>query len=582
MGQLAWIYCRFSTLDQGDGDSLKRQLEGARSFIEAEGWDYSPDREMIDEGKSAFHSVNRMDGAQLYQFEKKAIAGHFDNGAVLVVENTDRLTRAGYEAAFDIIRAFTGRGVTVATWSPRQVYPAHARIDMGQAMRLIVEAELALAESEKKSTRLKGAWKTKIEAAEAGSGSVATSIVPGWLDVTITGRRPDLQRTVTSNAHRVAILNEIFDWYCDGKGLPWIERALNERNEPTWGRGKHADANGWNVATLHKYLTSRTVLGEYEPKGRAGKSLKVSKGILIPDYYPQVITPDKFNRVQALRVERQRWSARADDTFPNLFTNLAKCFHCGGTLKQNGISRPGTVVVNKNKNGTTRSHVIKTQRSYLKCTNALRGMGCTNKRGFRYEPLEAGIIDVVVHWMTQQRDFTPNSRIGQLITSLAEQERQVRIKEAKLAQTVENLTEVFSKALAQSASDLEMKIEADREQIERTQRELEIARGTASPEESVAVLTATKNDLNSEDQQVAYAARVKANQSLRRVVKHMDGDESGHINVLTINDLYLRFNPEGECVEATPAADANVIYTGPNGEIDWHPDEPDAEYQYAE
>lgn len=522
-----------------------------------------------------------MEGAQLYQFEKKALAGHFDNGAVLVVENTDRLTRAGYEAAFEIIRTFTGRGVTVATWSPRHIYPAGARIDMGQAMRLIVEAELALEESQKKSTRLKGSWKSRIEAAENGSGSVATSIVPGWLDVTITGRRPELVRTVTPNAHRAAVLNEIFDWYCDGKGLPWIERALNERKEPTWGRGKHAQAKGWNVATLHKYLTSRTVLGEYEPRARAGRDQRVSKGILIPDYYPQVIAPDKFNRVQALRVERQRWSARADDTFPNLFTNLARCFHCGGTLKQNGISRPGTVIVNKNKNGTTRSSTVKTQRSYLKCSNAIRGYGCTNKRGYRYEPLEAGIVDVLVHWMQKQTEFTPDSRVGQLISSVAEQERQVRIKEAKLAQTVENLTEVFSKALAQSASNLEIQIEADREQIGRTKRELEIARGTASPEESVAVLNAAKSELNHADPQIAYAARVKANQSLRRVVKQMDGDQTGHINVVTVNDLYLRFNPAGECVEATPMVNANVVYAGPDGELEWHPDEPDADYQYA-
>lgn len=84
MSQPAWIYARFSTVEQAKGHSLERQLKGARALIKAKGWLHSPERELIDEGRSAFHGANREVGAALYDFEMKAREGHFANGAVLV------------------------------------------------------------------------------------------------------------------------------------------------------------------------------------------------------------------------------------------------------------------------------------------------------------------------------------------------------------------------------------------------------------------------------------------------------------------------------------------------------------------
>lgn len=581
MGQPAWIYARFSTLEQSDGDSLNRQLEGARRFIEGNGWEHNPDRELIDEGKSAFNGSNRIEGSHLFQFEKKAVAGLFEAGVVLVVENTDRLTRAGYEAAFDIIRGFTSRGVTVATWSPPHIYPAGARIDMGQAMRLIVEAEIAHEESAKKSKRLRSSWQARIDRAESGSKNAITGITPGWLAVEIDRIDGETIRTIVPNAHRVAVLNQIYDWYIEGKGLPWIVKQLNARNEPTWGLGKHADGKGWNVSTTHKYLTNRAVLGEFTSKVRAGKDVKVERGLTIPDYYPQVVTTEKFNRVQALRADRNGWGGRNQFNFPNLFTNIARCFHCGGTLKQNGIMKDGYVRSHPNKNGTFRTSTQRGPRSYLRCTNYLRSFNCHNKRSYRYEHLETGVIDVLIHWLLEQREFTPDSKVGRLTSALAEHDRGRDLRQKQLDQLVTNMMEVFSKALAQKASELEQQIEADNEARERLRRELEIAQGAASPSESIAFLNAAKADLTHDDPETRYAARVRINQSLKNLIERMDGDETGFINILVRNGLYLRFDKDGQCVEVTPTAATNVVYVGPDGEIDWHPDRPDDEYEYV-
>lgn len=58
----AYIYARYSSLEQGKGTSLKRQLEGARSFIKLhKEWDYpfndpqaQLERDFTDQGKSAY------------------------------------------------------------------------------------------------------------------------------------------------------------------------------------------------------------------------------------------------------------------------------------------------------------------------------------------------------------------------------------------------------------------------------------------------------------------------------------------------------------------------------------------------
>ncbi|HEY0315848.1 MAG TPA: recombinase family protein, partial [Sphingomonas sp.] len=82
----AYIYARFSSVEQSKGSSLARQLKLGRAFIEKQKWLHSTERELIDEGRSAYHGANRAVGSALYEFEEKALAGHFANGACLVVE----------------------------------------------------------------------------------------------------------------------------------------------------------------------------------------------------------------------------------------------------------------------------------------------------------------------------------------------------------------------------------------------------------------------------------------------------------------------------------------------------------------
>ena len=561
MSQPAWIYARYSTAEQSKGRSLKRQLEEGRKYLAGKkDWEHSEDRELTDKGRSAFHGSNRATGSELWEFEQKALAGHFKNGAVLAVENLDRLTRQGYEAALDLIRALTGQGVTVAVWHDDDVFKAYERIEMPQVMKVVLKSELSREESVKKSGRLTDAWAAKIGAVQDGKRVAMTKMMPGWLTM-VEGTRE-----IVPIEHRAKVLNQIFDWYCDGKSLPWIVRALNEQREPTWGRGKHADANGWNVSTLHKYLTSRTVLGEYAPKGRTKENTKISKGFVVPDYYPQVIDPDKFNRVQLLRKERQQWGGRNQFSLPNLFSGIAMCGACGNRMIFAAQNKAGSTRYSKRADGSLRPYTEVHGRSYIRCGNAMRKHNCTNSKSHKYEVVEQATLDMLFEVAMNKTAFEPNAAVSLLVTRVAEQERQIEVKRQQLSTLMDNLMAVHSKAMAQRVAEIEEALEAD----EVTLGELRIAlaheKGSSQPEENLNAIFAVRQALTSEDEEERYSARVKTQQSLKLLIDQMicQRDGSTHIS-LRNSSVHLIIEYDG--------TKRGIFYQGPDGEDDWHPDD---------
>jgi DNA invertase Pin-like site-specific DNA recombinase len=59
----AYLYARFSSLNQKEGSSIERQLTYGRTFIDKHGWRLVD--ELRDEGKSAFKGANREEGSAL-------------------------------------------------------------------------------------------------------------------------------------------------------------------------------------------------------------------------------------------------------------------------------------------------------------------------------------------------------------------------------------------------------------------------------------------------------------------------------------------------------------------------------------
>lgn len=539
MSQPAWIYARFSTLEQAKGHSLERQLKGGRELIAAKGWLYSADRELVDEGRSAFHGANREAGAALHDFEMKAREGHFANGAVLVVESLDRLTRQGHEETVDLLRLLTRKGVTVATSQDGKVYEAGEKLDLASVITIIVKAELNHEEIEKRQKRNLAAWSKKIDGLAGGERKAITAMVPAWLTVD-----PET-RNIETDPYRAALLNQIYDWYIEGRGLVWIERELNRRCEPTWSMRNNHKANGWNTSSLHKMLTWRAVLGEYEPKSRIrGGASSASKGLVIPDYYPQVITAERFNAAQAVRAGRQRTGGKSEHTHNNLFLGMVTCGECGGPAYHQISSWAGQKKMTRKRNGDAARYQVRTNLSYLRCNNWRRHHICDNRVAIRYEVLERAVLDYFGHDAVETI-LAPDAREIAARAEIAEMERLLTLKQQRLANVVQVLADTPIKAMIVEAAWLEGDIDILGARLRDMERSLEVMLGEGVPATNLAAIQLVLDKMDSVDPETRYIARVKVHTALKNLVAKVVIWSDGETAIWFKNGEVLVFDQNG-------------------------------------
>jgi len=115
----AFSYLRYSTPEQGQGDSVRRQLELSRQYAETHSFELDESLKP-DKGVSAFRGKNRTEG-NLGAFLHDCQSGRVPKGSALLVESLDRLSREQVEEALyqflDIIRS----GIEVHTLSDGSV-----------------------------------------------------------------------------------------------------------------------------------------------------------------------------------------------------------------------------------------------------------------------------------------------------------------------------------------------------------------------------------------------------------------------------------------------------------------------------
>ncbi|MBC7502334.1 MAG: recombinase family protein [Herminiimonas sp.] len=528
MTETAWIYARFSTAEQGGGHSLERQLADCRAHCERRGWQHSTDRVITDLGKSAFDATNRAVGSALGSFEAMAQAGK-RRGQIFVVENVDRLSREGFEPATDIVRELLKCGVSVAIVSGDQFLDASQKPELIEMIKIMLAADLAHKESAKKSERVRKAWEAKIQAAVNGSRLAMTKILPAWLEADAKTKK------ILIIPHRVNVLGEIYASYLGGNGLPAIVHRLNSRKEPSWGYGKKASAQGWSTAYLHKLLTNRAVLGEFEAMSRAhgaSSHAETSKGIVIADYYPQAIDADTFNRVQALRKTRKKLTTNGASERNNLFAAIATCGECGAAMYYQSSNKAGNLVRHKRPDGSVSTYTVRSTNAALKCNNARRGHECTNKRGFNYPKVERLVLKYYLETALQDRVFDGQGPNQKLAENVAEQARQIDVAKSNLATGTANLMEVFSKTLAQSIAALEIQIEAMEADLQVMEQDLSHAAHT-QPMDIIAKIQGIRGKLTCEDHGERLKARSLAHAGFTSLMDRFEFYETGMVVLVT-------------------------------------------------
>lgn len=307
----AFSYTRFSTAKQAEGFSLARQLAAAKAYCERNGLTLD-ERSFCDMGVSGFHGANAVDG-ELFEFLSLVRGGRVPKGSVLIVENTDRLSRLPPDEANRIITEIVRAGVDVVTTSPEQVYTA-ANIDkLGTWLPLQVSNCLAREESEKKSARLKDAWARK--RAAIANGKKLTTRGPFWL-------RWDKSRGGWEVKEREAdLMRRVFQWCIEGEGAATICERLH-REYPQGVTGK-----GWQPNNVRKLLRSRHVIGEFQPvvgtsaKKGGIKSTRRPAGQPVAGYFPAIVDEATYYKAQQALDGRKRGGGRITGT-PNLFNGL--------------------------------------------------------------------------------------------------------------------------------------------------------------------------------------------------------------------------------------------------------------------
>lgn len=357
---LAYSYIRFSTKEQAKGDSLRRQTDLREAYLKSR-LELTLDNSLTlkDLGVSAFKGANADEGT-LGTFITAIDEGIVPKGSYLLVESLDRLSRAKVVVALDLFLRIIRKGITIATLEDGREYSEQS-ISNNFTDLIVSIAIMARAheESQRKSNLISNAWKQKrVDAAK--TGKVMSKVVPFWL------KAKDDKSGFDVIPELAEVLNRMFDLCLSGLGVHSIAKILNNEGKTT------ATGKAWKGPNIAKFLNNRAAIGEATFSSFMNKESKREATEPIPNYFPAVISEDKF---YAVRDKFSTWNMSTEhgnkSDNRNLFRRLVTCPYCGNTISLQAMrykTREGTKLY-----------------STLACSGQVNGNGCIAKRWDYYE-----------------------------------------------------------------------------------------------------------------------------------------------------------------------------------------------------
>jgi DNA invertase Pin-like site-specific DNA recombinase len=449
-----------------------------------------------DEGISAFKGRHSTAG-ELGRFVSDVEAGVYPDGVILLTEKLDRLSREPAKTVFSWMLRVTELGVTVATVDGDRSYTS-ATLDMAAIIEVIVKAQLANEESEKKASRLSAAWAAKRRKLIRGDQIVLTRRAPGWLEV--AGSPP----AFVVIPERAAIVVRIFEETVAGLGKKHIARNLNRDGVPPFGR-----ADGWHASYIQKILHSAAVLGEFQPGEKPRGEKRREVGDAIPDYYPRIIDPDLHASARRAMAGRQRKVAGRGRRLVNLFSGLAKCRSCSSKMTFRA------------KGAKVRADGSEVHEDYLICDSYQRGLGCKNGYHFNYRLWEQGILDAILLDAMGDRHFSSPEAVRVLEIDLAERLRKRAADAARSEKALALLIESDRPEVKVLWRSLTNAVDEHDAVIKALQAEVVAARGAVSPEEHRRRIFALRDTLNDEDEQVRFVTRSRVMEAIHDLIAEM-------------------------------------------------------------
>lgn len=462
----AYSYLRCSTPEQMQGDTFRRQLSLAESYVAKRGWELDRTLKLHDMGVSAFRGRNLVVG-NLGQFLEHVRTGEVQPGSVLLVESLDRLSRQEVATAQLAFLNLLSSGVNVVTLFDETEYSWES-VNSGNGMVMLIVSLTIMSraheESDTKSRRLKAAWSAKREAAVERNVPL-TGVLPAWLRL-----NRELDR-VELIPERAAIVERIFQETLSGFGQHHIAARLNAEGLKPWGRGAY-----WQRSYIAKILINDATIGTMTPHTLDyvdGERTRTPQDP-IKGYFPAAISEELFLDVQAMKQGKvsPRRGRHAAQPVTQMLARLATCPVCGGSMAR----------VNKGSRS----------RPSLVCARARTKAGCTYK-SVRIDQLEEAIAERLPERLRDAPAGERNPEIDrQVINVEAELERVVRelenveraIREGGEAKTLVRMMRDLEGEY-EEARDTLRRLEAQRAEVagQTVQSRIERLLGTLEPQE---------------------------------------------------------------------------------------------------
>ena len=417
---IAISYIRYSTDQQQHGDSYRRQVDAAERYCEQHGLTLKDIR--LDQGVSGYSGRNRSEGA-LGALIEDVKTGRIQAGTTLIVESLDRLSRQAVEKALRLLLELVDLGLTVVTLADNKVYK-QGQMDMISLMTSLLVMSRAHEESLMKSRRLSAVWQQKKE--QARQGKLVSPIIPKWLQW-------DGERFTVVEAKADAI-RELFEYMAKGHGKTAAQRYLNDKGVMA------PSGKPWAQSTIGKLLTTKVVIGEYQPHTtKDGKRVPVGDPVV--GYYPAIVDPDLYWTVRQQMKARGGSNASRQNRLGSLFSGMATCAACGAKMR----------------------YYNKGADAYLACRSRVEGLGCTQPYAL-YDHVEKVSLYHLSVYGDASHLMPLEAHRGDDMDALRGQLAEAQAKEENL---IEALAEVGSnQTLIKRLAALEGEIEGLRQQLD--------------------------------------------------------------------------------------------------------------------
>ena len=433
---VAYSYIRFSSPEQRNGDSLRRQQAESSKWAVERGIQLDQSLNINDLGISAFRGKNVMDGG-LGAFLAAIDSGRVKKGSYLLVENLDRLTRMEPTEALHLLQSIVKRGVTVVTLSDGREYTDESlNRDIAHLIMSIITMHRAHEESRLKGQRVRAAWHTKKQV-DARAGRPITSMTPSWIQL-----RDGKLEVIEEKAKTVQYIFDLAT--CEGLGQRAIVTRLKKEGVPPIGR-----IGTWTETSIRRIIQNKAAIGIYQPRstGLENPDVRHDDGDAIDAYFPPVVTRQQFYFAQTLREKALIPRGPRGEKLGTVFTGLVFC-GCGATMRRKGASKYDVFI-------------------------RLRCAASCGAQSWKYDPLHTLVMCFFEADMMPHLDNNSSERVN-LQEQIAEMEEVVRSK----GQAVKRLTDAIEQTnlpmdvLVRRLHEVTLELEVARSSVNRLAKEL--------------------------------------------------------------------------------------------------------------